>query len=329
MKTKIVYVLCSSEEDIYLEQLLLSLYSLRIHNASAFVELVVDKRTDATLKGKRELVLGYIDKKIVLDVSDEYNKVERSRWMKTSLRKYVAGDYLFLDTDTIIADRLDEVDDFIGDIGAVLNCHIPIGQHAAKKKMEKWSKRDGWTFTDDLMYYNSGVMFVKDNQVTEDFYDVWHERWKTGVKKYRHMADQTYLAAANEEKGYVISEMDGTWNCQLVKNGLRYYYGAKILHYLDWGLFSKTKPWIFYDESIFGEIKSEGRLTEKAAMAVKAAKQSFPSKIQIVAGRDLNIVQSPTFTFLTNNQWLMRLLNPITFVLMGIPKAYKRINARK
>lgn len=323
MKTKIVYVLSSSEEDIYLEQLFLSLYSLRIHNASVLVELVVDKQTDATLKGKRELVLKYIDKKIVLDVPDEYNKAERSRWMKTCLRKYVAGDYLFLDTDTIIADKLDEVDDFKGDIGAVLNCHIPIGHHTAKKKMKKWSKRDGWTFRDDLKYYNSGVMFVKGSDLSYNFYNSWHERWKEGIKKYRHYADQSSLAATNEEYHFPITELEGIWNCQLLKNGLPYLEASKIIHYLDFGVYSKTKPWYFYDEEIYKEIKTTGILTDIIKCNVRHAKCAFPKMVSLMADQDLKISQSYIFMCLKNNKSCFAILDFIALILRGVSKLLK------
>ena len=42
MKTKIVYTIVSDENDIFFEQALLSIYSLRKYNPDAFVELVID-----------------------------------------------------------------------------------------------------------------------------------------------------------------------------------------------------------------------------------------------------------------------------------------------
>ena len=53
MKTKIVYVVVSDETDIFLEQALLSIFSLRKHNPEAFVELVVDQITNDSISGKR------------------------------------------------------------------------------------------------------------------------------------------------------------------------------------------------------------------------------------------------------------------------------------
>lgn len=81
MKTKIVYVVTSDETDVYLEQALLSVFSLRKHNPNAYVEFVVDQDTDATIAGKREEIMKYIDNKVVVNVPEEYNKVCRSRWL--------------------------------------------------------------------------------------------------------------------------------------------------------------------------------------------------------------------------------------------------------
>ena len=53
MNTKIVYTLVSDDSDTYLEQALLSVYSLRIHNPRAIVELAVDQFTAMTLVDKR------------------------------------------------------------------------------------------------------------------------------------------------------------------------------------------------------------------------------------------------------------------------------------
>ena len=42
MKTKIVYVVTSDETVVYLEQVLLSVFSFWKHNPNAYAELVVD-----------------------------------------------------------------------------------------------------------------------------------------------------------------------------------------------------------------------------------------------------------------------------------------------
>lgn len=54
MKTKIVYVLVSDEKDLYLEQAWLSVYSLRLHNPTAYVVVLMDDNTERSLVGKQQ-----------------------------------------------------------------------------------------------------------------------------------------------------------------------------------------------------------------------------------------------------------------------------------
>jgi len=39
-------------------------------------------------------------------VPEELNQVQRSRYLKTTLRSILTGDYLFVDTDTVFASLL-------------------------------------------------------------------------------------------------------------------------------------------------------------------------------------------------------------------------------
>ena len=50
---KFLYILVSKESDIYYEQTLVSILSLRHYNPDAFVTLLVDDKTDANLMGFR------------------------------------------------------------------------------------------------------------------------------------------------------------------------------------------------------------------------------------------------------------------------------------
>ena len=177
MKTKIVYVVVSDTTDIYLEQALLSVFSLRKHNPNAYVELVVDQDTNTTIAEKRGEILKYIDNKVVINVPEEYNKVCRSRWIKTSLRQHIQGNFLFIDTDTLVTDCLDDIDSFDGEMGAVKDQHVLVGKNRGVKKLQINAERDGWIWSETLAYYNSGVMYVKDSPFTHKFYQTWHNKW--------------------------------------------------------------------------------------------------------------------------------------------------------
>lgn len=126
MKTKIVYCLVSQDKDIYLEQLLLSLISLRNYNQSAQVTVVMDKTTKDGLIGNRNIIQNYIDEIIVVSDIEHLSNSQKSRVLKTTLRERIKGAYLFIDVDTIITDKLDEIDELISqniEIAAVKDSH--------------------------------------------------------------------------------------------------------------------------------------------------------------------------------------------------------------
>ena len=312
MKTKVVYVLSSDEMDIYLEQTLLSVFSLRKYNPDVCVELVVDEKTDKTLQGKRTNILNYISYKNVVAVPDNFNKIQTSRWLKTRLRLIVSGNFLFVDSDTIITDDLSSIDEFNSDIGAVPDAHVPMSLLSYSSSIIKLAKEDEWTYNENLPYFNSGVFFVRDSQVALNLYERWHNKWKDGILQKRHVSDQSYLAASNEEMGYVIKELDGTWNCQIARNGLKYLSNAKIIHYLGFVFHSQCPPWTFYKRSIYEYVKENGYINKNISVLIENAKSSFPTINGIVADDEVIIARSRLFRFLMRHIWIVTSVDKIS-----------------
>ena len=123
MKTKIVYVLVSSSRDIYLEQAYISMYSVKYYMPDAYIILLVDKQTEETLVDVRKKETKYVDEIISVSIKGNYTPQQRSRILKTSVRKYIVGDFLFLDTDTIVVKPLSEIDYIEADIAACWDSH--------------------------------------------------------------------------------------------------------------------------------------------------------------------------------------------------------------
>ena len=87
MKTKIVYVVVSSPDDIYLEQAYISMYSLKYFMPDAYIVMLTDKITSMTLVEKRKEEVKYVDDMVVIDYDvNEYNAQQRSRQLKTNIR---------------------------------------------------------------------------------------------------------------------------------------------------------------------------------------------------------------------------------------------------
>lgn len=272
MTTKIIYVIVSDETDTYLEQALISVYSARLHNHDAHIGIVIDNRTAETIINKREEINKYIDDTIVINIPGEHSKAYRSRFIKTNLRNLVKGDFLFIDTDTIICNPLNDIDDIRWDICAVreLNKHNKFSdeepwmyQLAKKVGIEKelWGEP----------YFNSGVMYVKDTENTHKLYNVWHDFWmKYSLKGLN--TDQTPLCMANKMVGHTIKHMDDCWNCQIKADGIYQTKDAKIIHYF-YGM--EADSFFFSKEAVFNTIKETGTIPLIVKEMINDAREAF------------------------------------------------------
>jgi len=167
MKTKIVYILVSDTSDYYYEQTLLSVTSARMWNPDAEIIVVADDKTNATLVGTRTALMDVANKKVVVDFPKEINKKRRSRFLKTSLRNHIEGDFLFIDSDTVVCQSLEEIDSFRGEMGAVLDAHSSTRNDSII--LERINLLGG-EYTPGDSYYNSGVLYVKDTPKTHAFF---------------------------------------------------------------------------------------------------------------------------------------------------------------
>lgn len=293
MKTKIVYAVTSDNSDIYLEQTYVSICSLRRFHPDATVILVVDDKTNNTITGKREYILEVVTEKIVVIPPQEYTKVERSRYLKTTIRSYIEGDYLFIDSDTVICDDLSDVDNFDGDICAVLDYHLPLKEHHFYDNFIKaQAQHIEWTLRPSDTFFNSGVMYVRDNPRTHMLYQHWNQEWMKyrGVKYVSH-ADQPFLGKVNSEMEYVIKEIDGKWNCQIAANGLRYFYNAKILHYFSSTIRREEKEHIYVlmNNKVFSHLKKEGSLDDYLKQIIESPKREFAKRLMLISGTTTDV----------------------------------------
>lgn len=264
MQTKIVYTLVSDNSDTYLEQALLSVYSLRLHNPQAIVELVIDQFTAKTIVDKRKEIKKFITNLIEIEVPSELNKVQRSRYLKTNLRRFIKGDYLFIDCDTVICDNLDEIDSFDGDIGMVadINGDLPLKDNTVIERCHK----AGFTDLKEKPYYNSGVIFSRDTETSHILYAEWNRLWLLSNEKGVSF-DQPALCQANVNLGLPIYELNGTWNCQFkYTNGYKFLKKAKILHYYSNNGVGKRS---YAQDRIFEYIKEKGGIDKAVDYIVK------------------------------------------------------------
>jgi hypothetical protein len=295
MNTKIVYVLVSNEHDFYLEQTLLSVYSAKIHMPNVEIILLVDNLTDVTINGLRSTILDYITSKIVVEIDGDYTNQQRSRILKTSIIEHVKGDFLFIDSDTIITSSLEEVDSFDFDIGAVRDIHISLlKKHSDYLGIKNRINKIGGLIDEidgNMIYFNSGVIYVKDNDKTRIFFNTWNACWRKG-NLIGINTDQTSFMIANILNNQMIHELSGTWNCQICW-GLKYLYKSKIIHYFTSStLFDEGYLAEFTSKNLCSEIKIKGYVDDRTEQILKNPYNYFSEHTYILYGRDIPIWNS-------------------------------------
>lgn len=314
MRTKIIYCLTSDNTDYYYEQLLISLYSLRKYNPNISVELVCDDVTYKTFTGLRTKVFSYCDKITSIQSPSNWTKVERSRYLKTNLRNLIDGDYLFIDTDTIICAPLDAIDELSYNIGAVYQEHIHRPMQApfsttSETWLHKHGKKVGVDFN-DMNNFNSGVMFVKDKDITRSFYCRWDELYKQ-YQKAGVWIDQFSLALTNSEFNNIITPIDDRFNCQVKYSGIEeLIQRAFIMHY-----FYKENYYIISSPWLLDPIKETDAIPITIQKIVNNPVDFFKSKSTIVTGKDVDY-QHSLFHIVYDSPRLSKLfLNQIKFYI--------------
>jgi hypothetical protein len=272
---KYLYVLVSDNDDYYLENAFLSMYSLKMRMPQAHISLLCDKDTQKTLAGVRKTILDFVNEVNVPYIDNRFNKKQRSRWLKTSMRRHITGDFLYIDSDTIIADSLEEIAEMNIDVGAVLDAHGLLKKHTTITKYQATNRRLGFDwYTKTNKQFNGGVIFAKDTSAAHAFFAKWHELWQHS-NAAGCVVDQPSFNQTNCCLGGVITELDGIWNCQILfPRMLPYLYDAKIIHCFIAGI-SAPRFYKLADAALFEKIKETGTIAEETKELLKTPKQAF------------------------------------------------------
>lgn len=319
MKTKIVYVLTSTEKDLFYEQTLVSVTSLRIHNPDAWVVLVVDEGTNDTLRGFRSKLEDIISEKVVVKTPKNYNNLLRSRYLKTTLREHVKGTFLYIDCDTIISSNLGDIDNIAAksnkDLLLAKDRHVSMEEMLPfiRQGVEERAKLTGWTITkEDTIYFNGGVMLAKDTDLTHRFFKRWNELWTSNIPT-KVFADQPPLAKTNQEFGYVIEELDGIWNCQIASNAFKYLYDAKVIHYFASNLGNREKAYLFSDNAPFIEIKKNEGISEQIMQMIREPHKAFRNIVEAITTDDIKFLYSDMHVLYVYHRQYYKIIQKIAF----------------
>lgn len=296
MIPQIVYVLVANEKNLYLEEMWVSIFSLRRHHPEATVKVLMDVETKEYIIRFPQLT-SMIDETVVVQTPAGYNAKQRSRQIKTTIRNVLKGDYIFIDTDTVICKPLDgivediaEMKDFKG-IAAVREGHVTM-----KDTLFPPTGTVKRIFDIDIsqspLMTNSGVMFVADIPFTHEFYKRWNENWKRSCFEKGNSQDQPSLYATDCQYGYVIRELSGIYNAQVAMS-LKYYADAVILHWWHMDFIEDQSFSPYFSLEIYQNLKKAGEITPQIEDLIINAKQSFASPTMPVGKEHILFLFSP------------------------------------
>jgi hypothetical protein len=291
-----LYVLVSNENDFFLEQLLVSITSLRLKTPDASVLVMTDDITALTLTGKRAALYSIAEVKS-FNLPSELNNLRRSRWLKTTMRQHINGDFLYIDCDTVIAADLSDINDLAINLGAVPDQHTHVNEHPLRKRFYTLDKILGFSSAIDMnIHFNGGILFCKDVLVTHNFFEEWHKLWLYSISKNIEV-DQPSLNQTNVNFEGIITELDGKWNCQIEFSGLQYLLEAKIIHYFTSN--RNKKPFVPANDSFLKSIKRTGQVSPEIKERLENPLKLFDSNVRLVSDkRMLTILDSSLFDYI-------------------------------
>jgi hypothetical protein len=306
---KYIYVLVSTPLDLYYEQFLLSVVSLRLFNPHAEIILLTDTRTKSTLCGRRVTYEKIVSETKVVELPEKFTQKEVSRFLKTAINTYINGDFLYIDCDTVVTSSLDFEFPSSIKIGAVLDCHVPVLQHPFRYHFEREDKLCGFISSEGTgRRYNGGLIYYRASHESALFFEKWHSHWLESREKVNGQ-DMPALNQANCELDEIITELDGEWNCQISNNGLPYLSSAKIIHYFGSTNDVFETPYLLGRNDVLLSIKEGGVIPDRVLELLQNPCAAFSLQSRVLADENLiSVINSSLFSL---SFWLCRKHKPL------------------
>lgn len=290
MRTKLVYVVVCKQSNIYFEQCFASAWSAKYHNPDLHIVVVMDSdsRKGIDPKAYNNFCL-LIDEEIVQEFDANVTNIERSRWLKTNLRCLVKGDFIYIDSDTIISDSLSSLDTLPCSVGFVSDWNCNLNQNISRFYYKKELKR---MFNQEMCmdgnYFNGGFFYAKDDERAHKFLNAWHENWKY-CQSRGYYRDQLSLLKTTQDLHHLVEEIDGSYNCQIAAS-LQYYPNAKLLHFYRLGF--TYSLWPFFERKIYEQIKQDCCISKETQNLIVNIKSHISGPSVVLGNENIEITQS-------------------------------------
>lgn len=314
MRLKIAYVLVSSEKDYFLEQTMLAAYSASRYNPMVEIVVVADADTVKSMTNERARLKEYVTDIISVDVPSGYSMMQRSRFLKTNLPEYVSGDFIYMDSDTVVSGSLSDIYTDVQDLGLVIDQNLEEYPSDIKSWVRGNCEEIGWQDLSSEKAYNGGMIVFKRTAKAVEFFRRWHENWKECCSR-GYDRDQLALTKANKECGYVFAELDGKYNCQVTKfESDRYKADVRIIHYYNLEICHH----IYNDLKLWNKFKRDGVIPEEFLKSVDNPQTVLAGRFIKAYENDIRFLHSEWYSIYTNYPALQKRLLPCCLAICKV-----------
>jgi hypothetical protein len=226
------YAIACDRWDDYGAMLCVSAASLRRQHADVEVVVVSDRTSLSQIGTSRTTLERYTDRIVEVDGVQGTSR-ERSRVLKTTLRRHLEGRFVFLDLDTVILRKLDQLLKYTGPFTIALDYETGIVDERDRAIYEQ---------LDSVHYparaYNSGVMSVDDSPLVRALFEEWHRRWLRG-RDAGKLEDQQALNSTIAAQRFPVDVLDPDDNAMILYFPQR-FRSCRVAHFLASTRMSRT-----------------------------------------------------------------------------------------
>lgn len=224
------YVLSCDGFGEHAEMLCVSANTLRRWHRDAEVVVLCDEETNTKLGMSRERITSCASRiKVVGSVQGEAR--ERSRAIKTTMRRYLDGPFVFLDLDTIVLGELSELQEARHELSIAYDYETGV---VDERDRELYERLDSAAFP--VRAFNSGVMGVEDTPNVREFFEEWHRRWLR-CRALGRIDDQPSLNSTIAAQSIGIDVLEPRYNAMILYFPHR-FRSCRVAHFL-----ASTKMW--------------------------------------------------------------------------------------
>jgi hypothetical protein len=223
-----VYVVCSTNRDHFAEIAAISITSLRILSPLARVTVLTDRETANVDSAGVAAIRSAVDDFCVVDCPGD-SSIDRSRFLKTGMRNFISGRFLYLDSDTIIMRSPDGIWSIDCDVAASPDLSPRGGPYLTGDASPETTATLGWTLR-RRRYLNAGVIYFSDSNGAYSVGEHYRSRWSEFLRVTGKPNDQLAFNYAVDLADARLIELHASYNAQISMNpwSLR---SAKIVHF--------------------------------------------------------------------------------------------------